>query len=231
MKTIKYTVSTILLVVFCSFILQAQSNKSSLGLITKVVNKVEKRTGGKEWEKATKSDPLFPNDGVRTHAKSVAIIKLIDKSFLRLLENSELTMSGERRQSKNDMKLNQGTIGFDIKKQQNDKFTFTSPTAVASIRGTKGRNSVLSDFDIFTLTEGLANYRNLKSKKEVNVGAGETGISYPDGDIEVRKATDDEINAVGDALKAGDTQKQNELKFELKDQNGNKKDLKIKYKE
>jgi hypothetical protein len=49
--------------------------------------------------------------------------------------------------------------------------------------------------------------------------------------LEVRKATPDELNAVDAALKAGDTQKDNELKFELKDNDGNKKDLKIRYKE
>jgi hypothetical protein len=114
---------------------------------------------------------------------------------------------------------------------QNEKFTFTSPTSVASIRGTKGIFDRHNEIDMLIVKEGIVNFKNRMSEKEIEVGAGETGLSYLDGNLEKHKSTQDEINAVDNALKAGDKQTERELKLELKDKNGDKKDLKIKYKE
>jgi hypothetical protein len=231
MKTFKFTIILIALFALVSSTLYSQAPKSPLGIFFKVVNSVDKKSGGSEWSKAATSDPIYAADQVQTKVKSVAIIKFKkDNSMLRVLPNSELTMLSDKRSRENRID-NQGTIGFKIKKQQNEEFTFTSPTSVASIRGTEGIFDRHNEIDMLIIKEGNVNFKNLKSEKEINVGAGETGQSYPDGNLEKHKSTQDEINAVDNALKAGDKQIGREFKLELKDKNGDKKDLKIKYKE
>jgi hypothetical protein len=233
MKTFKLTIKLITLIVLLSFTLYSQATKSPLGIFFKVVNSVDKKSGGSEWNKAATSDPIYAADQVRTKVKSVAIIKFKkDNSMLRVLPNSELTMLADKDKRSRENRIdNQGTIGFKIKKLQNEEFTFTSPTSVASIRGTEGIFDRHNEIDMLIIKEGNVNFKNLKSEKEINVGAGETGQSYPDGNLEKHKSTQDEINAVDNALKAGDKQIGREFKLELKDKNGDKKDLKIKYKE
>jgi hypothetical protein len=233
MKTFKFTIILITLFALLSSNLYSQSPKSSLGYFWKVVNSVDKKSDGSEWNKAAKGDALFAADQVRTREKSVAIIRFTkDNSTLRVLQNSELTMRADKdKRSRQNRIDNQGTIGFEINKLQNEEFTFTSPTSVASIRGTKGIFDRHNEIDMLIVKEGIVNFKNRMSEKEIDVGAGETGQSYPDGNLEKHKSTPDEINAVDNALKAGDKQIGRELKLELKDKNGDKKDLKIKYKE
>jgi hypothetical protein len=233
MKTFKLTIKLITLIALLSFTLYSQAPKSPLGIFLKVVNSVDKKSDKSDWNKAATSDPIYAADRVRTKEKSVAIIKFTkDGSRLRLLQNSELIMRADKDTRTRDNSIeNQGTIGFEIEKLQNEKFTFTSPTSVASIRGTKGRFDRHNEIDMLIVKEGIVNFKNRISEKEIEVGAGETGQSYPDGNLEKHKSTQDEINAVDNALKAGDKQLERELKLELKDKNGDKKDLKIKYKE
>lgn len=233
MKTFKHIITTLTLIALLTPVLYSQASKTSLGMFFKVINNVEKKSVEKDWHKAARGEAIYPGNEVQTKKSSVAVIRFTDKSMIRVLENSRITMLGDRdkKSASNDTKLDKGTIGFEIKKQQNEEYTFTSPTSVASIRGTMGRFGIQDEFDILIVKLGIVNLKNKKSGKDSNVGAGEAGLSYPDGNLEVRKATPDELNAVDTALKAGDAQKENELKFELKDNDGNKKDLKIKYRE
>ena len=62
--------------------------------------------------------------------------------MLRLREQSELTLNGEgiRVAMIRAPHLTKGSVGFDVKKQnEGSAFRLTSPTSVASIRGTKGK--------------------------------------------------------------------------------------------
>lgn len=231
MKTNKYVIAIIFLFALFTSLLYPQTSNSKIAFFSKVVNNVEKKSPEKDWAKASKGDMLYSEDQVQTKANSIAIIKFLDNSMLRILPNSKLLMRGIRNKNRENRIDEQGTIGFDVKKLQNQEFTFTSPTSVASIRGTLGLFIRQNEVDILILKSGTVNLKNLKSDKDNDVNAGEIGMSYPDGKLEVRKATPEESNQVDNALKAGNTQIQKELNFELKDSDGNKKELKIKYKE
>ncbi|MBU2637214.1 MAG: FecR family protein [Bacteroidetes bacterium] len=225
-----------LLIVISFYLISAygfQSGKTSLGVFFKVINLVEKKAAETDWKRAAKGDALLSNDNIRTGESSVAVIKFTDKSMIRLQENSELIMLGEREQKAtiNDFQIIHGAVGFNITQQQNEQYTFKSPTSVASIRGTKGLFNHQVEVDMLIITEGIVNLNNIKSGEEQDIAGGKIAFSYPDGVMNVRDATNEELNSVDIALKAGDEQKENELKFELKDQEGNKSDLKIKYKE
>lgn len=232
MNKLKYLL--IILIGFQSILNSSeQISKKTLGIVRKAINKVEKKELNSDWIKASKGTPLFTQDHMRTGKKSVAIIKFTDNSFLRVLENSELILLGERTSRKifNNIKILKGFFGFDIIKQQNEQYTFESPTSVASIRGTRGLFSHQDELDILIVLEGVVNIKNLTSGQETDVKEGEICFSYADGKLETRVATNEEIISTENNLKLGDVQKEKELKLDLKDREGNTKELKLKFKE
>ncbi len=205
-------------------------DKISLAVMTKVIQDVTKKTETTDWTKADKGDMLDSGNWVRTAEKSLAIIKFKDNSIVRLREESELTLHGEgqRGTMTKQAHLHKGSFGFDVQKQGNEQFRLTSPTSVASIRGTKGKWSSGKGYDTLVVTEGLVNLRNLISNNEIDVGAGFIGFSDETGAVTSRKATEEEINQAASAALGGIL---NELKLELKDPDGNKKELKLRYKQ
>lgn len=206
------------------------SNTMSLAIVTKTIKSVTKKAATTDWANVVKGEFLMAGDQLKTGKKSLAIVKFADNSILRVREQSQLTVLGEGAKGSmiKSAHLTGGGIGFDVKKQQNEQFRLTSPTSVASIRGTRGKWSGGRGYDTLIVLEGLVNLRNLISNKDVDVFLGFIGFSNEDGSISTREATDDELADADQALSNG---AMNELKLELKDQKGNKKELKLRYKE
>ena len=204
---------------------------AAVALITKTIKAVSKKSPSAEWLKAAKGDPLGSGDQVQTDVKSLAVVKFIDNSIVRVREQSELTISGESttpRSLSKDIHMTQGAFGFDVKKQkQNEQFRFTSPTSVASIRGTKGKRSCGPLGDTLLTLEGLVNLLNSISNKDLDIPAGYIGFCFPDGSISSRKATQEELDDAANLLTGGPG---SDLKLELQDSHGNKKDLRIRNK-
>jgi hypothetical protein len=198
-------------------------------LITKIIPEVSKKSVSTDWGKATKGEMLVSGDQVRTEKSSLAIIKFLDNSIVRVRELSDLTINGEVNGGKftKSVRLGGGAVGFEVRKQIDEQFRLTSPTSVASIRGTKGKWSGGHGNDTLVVIEGLVNLRNLNSNKDVDVGEGNIGFSNEDGSVTSRQATAEELADAGNAVTTGST---NELKLEFKDPQGNKKQLKLKYK-
>ena len=203
-------------------------NQGALALIMKVIPQVSKKSSATDWNEAVKGDPLATGDRVRTAKSSLAIIKFRDRSIVRLREQSELTLDGQLLEGKvtKTVQLSKGGFGFEFQKQHEEQFRLTSPTSVASIRGTKGKLSGGEGFDTLIVTEGLVRLHNNVSNRDTDVAAGSIGFSNQDGTLSVRQATSEEI-ADANRLAAGGTP--NELKLELKDPQGNKKELKLRY--
>ncbi len=206
------------------------SDASTLALVFKTVQDVTRKAeAAGEWIKTVKGENLTSGDQVKTGKLSLAIVKFLDNSVLRVREQSILTVSGEGSRGSliRTIQLTGGSFGFDVKKQrQNEQFRLTSPTSVASIRGTKGKWSGGAGSDTLVVGEGLVNLRNSASGKDVEVGAGFIGFSNQDGSVSVRQATKQEL-ADANTAATGDTG--NELKLELRDSQGNKKELKLRY--
>lgn len=201
----------------------------TLALIMKVIPDVSKRIGSSDWSAAGKSDQLAAGDQVKTGKSALAVLKFLDKSIVRLREQSQVTIGSDAAgKFTKVVQLNGGAVGFDIKKQTNEQFRFTSPTSVASIRGTKGKWSGGQGNDTLVVTEGLVNLKNDVSKKEIDVPAGYIGFSGQDGSLSSRPATPQELADADNAATGGSP---NELNLEMRDSNGNKKDLKIKFKQ
>src|SRR3990172_1636110 len=122
----------------------------SLGLISRVVRDVSMRSDTTaDWNRAERGNPLRSGDRVKTGQQTLAVLKFRDASFVRVGEKSEIGMlavGGAGPLVKTIETTGPGgSFGFDIKKQTDAKFQFTSPTSVASIRGTSGKWTAGSD--------------------------------------------------------------------------------------
>jgi len=203
---------------------------TTLALITKVVREVSLKNDAAEWDMAEKGDVLKTGDRVKTGRQSLAIVKFNDRSIVRVRENSEIAMTTEA-DGKGAVKTldgAEGSYGFDIQKQQaNEKFRFTSPTSVASIRGTMGSWSSGAGNDTLVLPEGLVNLKNKVSDRDIDVPAGYIAFSNADGSLSSRPATAEELAAARKAATGGTAK---ELDLKLRNDDGEEKDLKIRYK-
>ena len=207
--------------------------ESAIAVVTKVILDVTRKESGREWIVANRGETLASGDRVRTGAgKSLAVIKFKDNSFVKVRENSELTITGELKGSdfRKDVSLLKGVIGFSVQKQRKDEeFRFTSPTSVASIRGTGGLFIARTSNDTLIVTDGNVHLTNVISGQSVDVPAGFTGLSFADGTIQVRPSNPGEKAIGEEGARASD--QGNRLEFDLRDNQGNQKKLKIEYKE
>ena len=209
------------------------SDEAAVGVITKVVPQVDRMDLANPWSPADKGELLSSGDRLRTGSgKSLAIIKFKDKSFLRMHENSELTLSTDAGSGafQKDVSVIKGVMGFQVEKQRNgDRFRFTSPTSVASIRGTRGLFVSSSAADTLIVSEGLVRMTNTVSGDEVDVPGGFAGLSYPDGSIQVRPATGLEIARAEEGSRGASESRK--LEFDLRNGDGSQKKLKIEFDE
>jgi FecR protein len=169
------------------------STPSNIALFWIVKNSVQKKDSTDHWVKAKKGDLIYGGNYVRTEKESFTLVKFNDASTLRLGPDAEVQIYGERNpQSAN---VSSGDVGFTMTKRPNGKFEFTTPTSVASIRGTEGILSIQIDgTDFLTIIEGLVQFTNKFSNKTVDVGAGQTGESSRNGGLNVHQSTQEDLN-------------------------------------
>lgn len=226
------TVALISAFVLSRTVLAYPPTEIPVGLISKVILDVTHKEVGKDWEIAKKGETLISGDKVKTGTKSVAIIKFKDNSLVRVRELTELTVTGSMNGSafSKSIEMKGGVVGFNIQKQQaGEEFRFSSPTSVASIRGTGGAFTTATAADTLIVTEGAIEFTNNSSSRAVTVEVGYTGISKPDGSIMTRPSTPEEKAAAEQAARA--TEQDNQLEFDLRDGKGNSKRLKIDFKD
>ena len=78
----------------------------------------------------------------------------------------------------------------------------------------------------FTLIEGLIQVTNSITGESTQVQEGETAISTPDGSLDVAETTSDDLDGFEEASMEPPTQ---ELRFEVEDEDGNIKEILIKF--
>lgn len=182
------------------FVKDLMAMPSLVAVVSKVVRDVVRKEIFSDWQSARRGEVLSSGARVKTGDHSVAVLKLMDNSFVRVRERSELTIKRIENGSSfsTSVSVECGGVGFHISKQRDaDEFRFTSPTSVASIRGTGGRFVSHCLSDTLTLVDGVVVFTNVHSAVSVEVRAGYTGISRPDGTISVRLATPAELSAAG----------------------------------
>jgi hypothetical protein len=225
------TVWTILLFAAVLVAATAPANDTAIALLSKVIFDVMRKPVGKEWQPAQRGEVLAAGERVKTGEKSVAVIKFKDNSMLRVRERTEVLISGSQQGGtfSKATEIERGVIGFNIKKQQpGEEFRFTSPTSVASIRGTSGQFSASDSSDKLVVLEGNVRLTNKLSSESIDVSAGYTGLSFRDGKVQLRISTPEEKQAA--EVSARIAEQENRLDIELNDGKGNKKQIEIKFK-
>lgn len=165
---------------------------NSIALFWIIKNDVEMKQSN-NWEKAKKAQLIYGGDYIRTQKESFTLIKFNDASTLRLGPSSEVQIYGDK--DPKSTNINGGDVSFTMTKRKVGQFEFTTPTSVASIRGTQGLLNVSYDgTDTLTIVEGLVGFTNKFSNKTVDVGAGQTGESSKDGSINVHQSTQQDLN-------------------------------------
>lgn len=232
MKTFIWgTMCAVLVVTVAASAAAPTGSGKTVGLISKVIQDVSHRQIDKDWQKAQKGEPLVSGDAVKTGERSIAIIKFLDNSLVRVRELSELTVSGRMDGSAflKSVDLQNGVVGFSIQKQRpQEEFRFSSPTSVASIRGTGGMFATSDSTDTLIVVEGIVNFLNKLTGQSLDVHAGFTGIFGPSGVMTYRPATRTEIMAAEEAAGNGSLKK---LELDLRDNQGKSKRLHIDIKE
>jgi hypothetical protein len=202
-----------------------------IAMIMKIIKEdVHRRTPGSDWQLAKRGDRLASKDNLKTGPKAFAIVKFNDNTLLKVRPNSEITITGEIAGTvfSKSVDLTRGGTDFDVNKQEKEKFEFTTPTSVASIRGTNGRFITNPDSsDYLFINRGLASLLNLISQKSTDVGSGQVGISYRDGRVEVRIMTQEEQSELQDTGQLREGGGLQNFEMDFRDNQGQNHQLKI----
>lgn len=175
---------------------------------------------------ARKGYVLRDGNKVATGAKSSCAIKFLDdKSLLRIRENSSCTIEGKKDQEKieKNILVEVGTF-FASLFQPKGSFKVTTPTSVASVKGTKFWVIQKSPTK-YVVQEGMVELENETGK--VLVREGQTAIVESQTSTPVvRLTTDDDIPSEED----GDGGS-GDLDIEFENERGEQKTLRIKVQE
>lgn len=206
------------------------TQNTTIALISRVILDVTRKQPDKAWQAAKRGEMLSSGERLKTGEKSIAVIKFKDNSMLRVREKTEVLLNGVKdgTSTLKSTEFERGVIGFSIKKQQQGEgFRFSSPTSVASVRGTSGQFSASDSLDKLIVLDGLVALSSKVSSRVADVGGGFTGLSYPDGTLQVRPSTPEEKVAAELSSRTGE--QDGRLDIELKDGGGNKKNIEIKF--
>lgn len=201
MNYIKLFIISILLTIASSSVIFSQDkNETPIALIKKIIKDVShKKIDATDWAMAKTGEPLKSGEQVKTGFKSLALVLFTDGTgLLRIRENSTMYIYGDRdgeKLNKNTF-IEKGLIGFDINKQAAEEFKFTTPTAVAAIRGTAGYIEVGEDSTTTIVCDhGRIEVQSLIGEKGKSTVVGGSALSIQkDGKILLGNASQQQLN-------------------------------------
>jgi len=202
---------------------------NKIAVTTKVKGLVEIMPNGKEnFGNLKPGTILSDGDKIRTGSSGfTAIIFIDDKSTLKLKENSEAVITGQRSARSIAKKINMdvGTVRATVNKQ-NSNFVIQTPTSVASVKGTDfWMITDPVDGDLVIGLDGVVTLTNNETGAEVDVTEGTSGSSTPNGDVDVEET---EESSIPEDPTDQDEQ-QAEIKIYFEGPNGEQKVMIIEY--
>ena len=222
-------------------------SSSSLAIVSKTKGNVKHKTkSDKELGSAKIGMELFNNDFIQTGQNGFAkYVYLDDGTQIKVHNNSEVYIRGEveRRSIIKQLKVDEGTVKFDVKKQSVDEFTVITPTSVASVKGTSfwidcsGNNG-----DQFFGESGSVVIRNRESGVRKQLIKNTVANSLPDGSLKLREITPQELemlkkrevdtgesptNTINNETGSSSEDLENEILIEFEDETGEKKTITI----
>ncbi len=190
------------------------------------------KKGGSNWENCKKGTPIFLGDKLKTNDKGISKILFIDdQSVLKIRSNSEIEFLGDKTNGKvaKDVFMSAGEILVKVIKGKNTDFKVSTPTSVASVKGTEfwaihsdGTTTVIG-------LSGIVELFNKISKETTSVTANLTGTSSLTGAVGTKTTKTDDVPAFeGDSSSTGGIKI---LRLKFIDQEGQEKTLVIEYRE
>lgn len=221
------TLCMLVLGLFMTGSLFAQGTKS-IAVTAKIKGKTEHKVSGGEYAPNLKrGKQIGDKDWVRTQDDGyIALMFIDDKSLLKLRENTELEITAERSGAGLDksIQLSFGKLKVEISPQFSGVFTISTPTSVASVKGTIFWIISTPEGDQFIGIEGTVEVTNNQSGQTVSVTVGQTATSNVDGTIDVQPTPE---GGVPDD--PGDDDAGNQIRIRLENPNGDTKEVIIDY--
>ncbi|MEE2877057.1 MAG: FecR family protein [Candidatus Neomarinimicrobiota bacterium] len=220
----------ILISVLLGSFLSAQP-PASVAVVTKVKGNVEirKAVSNPAFTPVKAGQLLNDEDFIRTGANAFAVlIYLDDKSMVKLKGDTNLEIRGKRvgKALEKNIQIIGGSVRAVVSQQRRGEFSVTSPTSVASVKGTSFWMVTNSQTgDAVYNEEGVVQLTNLTSGDVVDLLANQTGTSMPDGGLSV--AATIAANVPVDEDDSG--QEPKELRIRFTDPDGTEKVLIVKY--
>ena len=173
--------------------------EQKIAMISKVRGDVTFRHGDQNTfrNEAKTGTVLVDGDVIKTGKESfVALIFLDDKSQVKLLENCDLEIRGQkvRNRINKDLSMNYGQLKAEVSNTMKGEFRISTPTSVASVKGTDFW--VLSHpirGDMIIGLSGLIELMNQITGYMTTVGPNQTGISMPNGEVSTQTTNPDDI--------------------------------------
>ncbi len=192
--TKKYLSFAALLTLLIFFL--AQDIFSQPAQFQKVINNVSHYVKAKnKSDKAAAGEVIWNGDKVTTGERSFASVFFTDdRSLLIIRDNSSVEIFGKKESSgyaKNTF-VNKGELNFKITKRKDQDFIFTTPTAIASIRGTTGFIRTLNNLNtLIYIDTGLVTVNaQLGRKRSGSIGTGMFAMIDSSGDVNISQAPD-----------------------------------------
>lgn len=196
----KFIAIIVLFAVSITVTTYAEGEETPIALVKKIVRDVTYRPDVEsDWELAKTGTPLSDGEEVKTGSRSLALVLFTDGSgILRVRENSLLHVYGKAEKeslSKNTF-IQRGELGFEINKVGDEEFKFTTPTAVASIRGTAGYIGVGEDSTTtIVVEEGIVEVESTTGEGErKSINAGSTASINNRGTVTLNTSSDEDKN-------------------------------------
>jgi hypothetical protein len=184
-------------------------------------------------ERRFKSDLLigqviYNGDQVKTGSNGfVAIVFLDDKSEIKIRENSDLVIFGDRTERGIDKRLSitVGTLKARVEPILKSGFIVTTASSTASVKGTEFWVIChLKEGDIFMGISGLIEIRNRKSGQVIQVGEYQKGYSTLDGQLSKKEFSPKELPVDEEA-----TVTIRHLELQMQDNQGTTKTLQLEF--
>ncbi len=205
-----------LLAALVSPMVNGQDKAAAVAVVVKVKGGVFRQApGAEQWLAAAAGQTLVSGEQVKTDADGLAMVKFLsDGSMMKLKPQTHLTFAA--RETKGVL-MSLGAALFDVKPSDGaDKFTVTTPTGVATVKGTRFWVSSAGDSaGSVVVLEGTVRVKSSVTGKEKSVRRGYTALLGPQG-LEVRETRGSDL-----------PEQTQTLEFEFKDADGTTKTLRI----
>jgi len=199
MKTINFLFVIIIIITLVSLPIESNTkikSDSPIAVMMKIIKDVKLKQLNNDWKDVKIGAPLITGDEIKTGSKSFALIKFTDNSLLRLRENTLVKIYADKK-GKNISKnthLENGKLGFKVTKQEDEEFQLTTPTMVASIRGTEGFLQINDDGSSLLVVETGSIDVNalLGNKNSGNIKDGQYALVGSDGEVIIGNITQEQ---------------------------------------